>query len=350
MMINFRKIFEFFFKSFDVAGDTKLIEKLELDWNRFLMVIKRHWIYSILNSWRVILVIIIALGNIYLLTYANKNIDSISIIIAIFLFLNVAYWVFIISLYIYRFYKIQWSKPYIEDIYSSIKKSKQSDIAFSNFFNQTIFLFIVLFLITIFTIITWILSLFKWWTGDFWVWILNSFLTIMQFWLFYGFLTKMINQEMDFKIVVPWKILFYNQLWVLLDSKSMNSNKIKTMNTKYRWLLGSFFNYGDIIILSEWDHENNWEMKMDYIWDPTKTVKEIEKVLKKDFDTIEKDVNFLLKKFNNEIWIDNINTPENIEKLKKYVLDNEKKLKEIFDSWDDEIKKEIRELYIIINK
>jgi hypothetical protein len=43
----------------------------------------------------------------------------------------------------------------------------------------------------------------------------------------------MINLEMDFKIVIPHQIIFYNQRGVLGSTQTMNANKIKTMNTKY---------------------------------------------------------------------------------------------------------------------
>lgn len=155
---------------------------------------------------------------------------------------------------------------------------------------------------------------------------------------------------MDFKIIQPGQIIFYNQRWVLWDSQNMNANKIKTMNTKYPGILGSFFNYWDILILTEWDQKDFWEMKMDYVWAPVKTVKEIQKVLKSDLETMEREVNVMLKKFKKEIGIENISTLENKEKLKTFLENNEKTIQELFASWDDETKREIRELYILIQQ
>lgn len=348
MLINFRSAFEKVFKSFDVAWDTKSLEKLEQEWHRFVLLIKRHWIFSILSSWRVIFVIIIWFANIYLLTFWNQNKDLISVILWIFLLFNIVYWVSIVFWYIYRFYKIQWSNPHIEDIYSAIKQSKDNDKIFQSFFNQTVFLLILLFIITVISVITWIIWLLKWWSETFWVWIFNAFLLLFQLGLFYWYLMKMINQEMDFKIIIPGQIRFFNQRWVLWDSQNMNANKIKTFNTKYSWILWSFFNYWDIIILSEWDSRDTWKMRMDYIWNPTKTVKEIEKVLNKDFAVMEADVNVLLKKLEHIINIDNINTNENKEKLRKYIKDNDLYLNNLYNSSDDETKREIKELYILI--
>lgn len=343
-MLNFKKVFEFLFKSFDISWDTKLLEKLEKDWLRFLMVIKRHWMYSVLNLWIVFIVLIITIINLIILF----KWDIISKIIWIFLALNIIYWIVIVFLYIFRFYKINWNYPYIEDIYSSINKSRKSDEVFTKFFNQTIFLFLLLFSITLFSVINSIMYIINWWAFWFWAQILNVFLLIVELILFYSFLLKMINQEMDFKVIVPGQILFFDQKWVLSDSQSMNANKIKTLNTEYSWFLWSFFNYWNIIILSEWDQGWNWEMKMNFIWNPQNTVKEIEKVLKNDIQAIEKDVNIVLQKLKSELQIDNENK-ENLIKLKEYVRKNEQKIKELFENGDEETRKEIRELYVLIN-
>lgn len=348
-MINFRSVFEFLFKSFDIAWDTKLIEKLEHDGVRFLMVIKRHWIYGILHSWRVLFVLVIAFINAYLLFFDTNN-TVVGSIIGIFLLLNVFYWTFVICWYLLRFYKIQWSEPHIEDIHTCIKKSKESDVIFAKFFNQTIFLLLILTFITIFSTFTAISSLLVWGATGFWVGAVNVILLIAQVGLFYSYLLVMINQEMDFKIIQPWQIIFYNQRWVLWDSQNMNANKIKTMNTKYPGILGSFFNYWDILILTEWDQKDYGEMKMDYVWSPVKTVKEIQKVLKNDLEAMEREVNIMLKKFKKEIWIENISTPENKEQLRIFLENNDKTIQQLFASWDDETKREIKELYILTQK
>lgn len=349
-MLNFRLIFEFLFKSFDISWDTKVIEKMEQEWIRFLMVIKRHWLYAVINSWRVLVVIKIVLLNVYLLVFNNwTEYNIISYIIAWLLLINIIYWLIIVVNYIKKYYHLQWSKPYIEDIYSCIKKNKESDKIFTSFFNQTIFLLLFLVLIGIFTLITSWISLLNWNDLSSWINVINTLLIFIQIWLFYWYLNIMINTEMDFNVIIPWKILSFNQIWMFWDTKSMNSNKIKTMNTKYPWFIASFLNYWDVIILSEWDLQNYWEMIIDYVWDPIKSVKEMEKVLRNDLVAMEKEVNIFLKKVESEIWINNISDPWNKELLKKYIEKNEEKMKELFKKADDETKNEIRELYILIN-
>lgn len=63
---------------------------------------------------------------------------------------------------------------------------------------------------------------------------------------------------------------------------------------------------------------------------------------------MERNVNLLLQKFSTKIGIENIDTPENKEKLRTFVHDNEVLMQEIFKSGDLETKQEVRELYIIL--
>lgn len=350
MFINFSRIITWIFSSFNIAWDTQLLEKLEKDNVRFVMIIKKHWIYSILMSWRVFIVLAITCANIYLLVFSQPNPDMITMGIAVFLGANVLWWLIVVIIYIRRFRNIQGNKPYIEDIYSAIAKSKLSDTAFENFFNQTILVLIILLGITIFIVFTSIMGAFVTGSSSISFGMGNALLFIIQVSLFYGYLSAMINQEMDFKIVVPEKILFYNQIGVFNDSQSMNAEKIKTINAKHAGIFWAFINYGNIIILTEWDQDWEGEMKMDYVGDPLDTVNELQRVLTKDYTNMEKNVNLLLSRFDNEIGISDVSTPENKEKLRQFVTSHDALLQDIFKNGDTETKHEVRELYTLIQK
>lgn len=71
-------------------------------------------------------------------------------------------------------------------------------------------------------------------------------------------------------------------------------------------------------------------MDMDYVGDPLDTVGEIQRVLGKDFGSMEKNVNILLRKLDSELGISDAQTAENKALLKKFVLSNEARLQEIF--------------------
>lgn len=350
MFINFRSIVEWMFKSFDIGGDTKLLRKLEKEGTRFLMIIKKHWIYSILISWRILFVVLIACANAYLLVSSQANPDILTIAIASLLGLNVAWWLVIVVIYIRRFYNIQGNEPYVEDIYSAIKKSEHSDEAFANFFNQTLLLLFILIGLTAFTVFTSISSLFFSGGTQASFGMINAFLFIVQSGLFYGYLSAMINQEMDFKVVIPGKILFYNQRGVFGDSQSMNAEKIKTINANHAGLFGSFINYGDVVVLTEGDQSGKGQMSMDYVGNPVAIVKEIQKVLDKDLSLMEQDVNLLLARFGAQIGIDNLSTEENKQKMREYLKENDAIIQDIFKNGDEETKKEVRGIYILINQ
>lgn len=252
MFINFGNIITWFFKSFDIAGDTKLLEKLEKDGIRFLMIIKKHWIYSILMSWRVVFVIVMACANVYLLVSSRTHPDTVTLGLGALLGINVLWWLIVVIVYIRRFHSIQGNKPYIEDIYSAIRKSRLSDEAFENFFNQTVFLLIILVGIAAFIVFRVTMEmLLSGLDSNMPIAAANILLILIQTGLFYGYLNAMINQEMDFKVVVPGQILFFNQLGIFGDSQTMNAEKIKTINSKHAGLFGSFINYGTIMILTE---------------------------------------------------------------------------------------------------
>lgn len=330
MFINFSNVVSWMFKSFDISGDTKLLEKLEKDGARFLMIIKKHWIYSILISWRALFVLTIACINVYLLIFSETAPDTITLSIATLLVLNVIWWVIITVIYIARFRRIQGNKPYIEDIYFAIEKSRHSDEAFVNFFNQTILLLVLLFVITLFALFSSISGIFLADVTHFSFGIINAFLLLIQLGLFYGYLNAMINQEMDFKVVVPGQILFYNQRGVFGDSQAMNADKIKTINATFPGLFSSFINYGNIVVLTEGDQGGNGQIDMDYVGDPMGTVKEIQRVLDQDFGSMERKVNILLKKLSLQIGIPDISTPENKQKLQDFVKSNDAMIRDIF--------------------
>lgn len=80
------------------------------------------------------------------------------------------------------------------------------------------------------------------------------------------------------------------------------------------------------------------------------TVKEIQRVLEKDFESMEKNVNILLKKLSLQIGIPNIDSLENKQKLREFIKNNDVMIQDIFQKGDSETKQEVRELYILLQK
>jgi len=78
-----------------------------------------------------------------------------------------------------------------------------------------------------------------------------------------------IDYILDFGIITPKWVSLYTQTWILnRDATSLNLRNIRTITVSKKWFIYSFFNNGDIIILSEWTENQLWEVKMQYVYKP----------------------------------------------------------------------------------
>ncbi len=77
------------------------------------------------------------------------------------------------------------------------------------------------------------------------------------------------DYTMDFALVTPHEIIHYNQQWVLNRTiKTMDMEKVKTINVKWWWFIESFFDFGSLVFLSEWDSEYG-DLTLSYVSNPT---------------------------------------------------------------------------------
>jgi len=275
-LINFRWAYELIFKSFDVAADTSLVNKLETDWVKKMIIIKRSWLFWLFISWMFVAMFTIMLVNAFLI-YINFSDQTTSWILIWILVFNILYWMLSIFIYFHKFKKIYWERSTIVETSIIKEHLNEWDIAFSKFFNQTIFNYFILIWITLFIAYE---IIFVVWFSEVWFygW-LNIFLLFIQIFLSAKFKKRMMDLEMDFAIVIPWKIIFYNQSNLSRDVQTINSEKIKTITSKHTKLLWSIFNFGDITVMTEWDEANIWEMTLQYIASPSDTVYEINELL-----------------------------------------------------------------------
>ncbi|MDQ1344338.1 MAG: hypothetical protein QG650_1059 [Patescibacteria group bacterium] len=103
-MLNFRKIYEFFFSSFRIAKDTELVSKLIDEGERYGLVIKRSWIYGAFALIWLVPIGIFAGFNVYLLgkhfEWSPLGYSIIALLVA-----NLAYSAFVSGKYVYYFRK-----------------------------------------------------------------------------------------------------------------------------------------------------------------------------------------------------------------------------------------------------
>lgn len=84
------------------------------------------------------------------------------------------------------------------------------------------------------------------------LWWLTIFWTLLFGW--YTILKRYFDYKMDFCIVTTQEIVAYNQTGLLnRSSRTIDADKIKTVTENASWFIKSFFNFGDLIFLSEWD-------------------------------------------------------------------------------------------------
>ena len=113
----------------------------------------------------------------------------------------------------------------------------------------------------------------------FYIWfnILEEFKTIYYiFWLLLfivvlfpvviKLLKRYIDYILDFVVVTPDTIVYYNQEWILSRRwRTLWTDKIKTISVNKDWLLRSMYNFWNIIILTEWtDWTEGWEGEINF--------------------------------------------------------------------------------------
>lgn len=77
------------------------------------------------------------------------------------------------------------------------------------------------------------------------------------------------NYILDYTVVTPTYISSYNQTWIFSRKiRTLEPSKIKTIDFTSKWIINSMFNFGDIIILLEWDDLWQWEIRIDFIANP----------------------------------------------------------------------------------
>ena len=182
--------------------------------------------------------------------------------------------------YILHFHSVHSKAQIFEDAALLRDKLHLGDVYFTRFFNWTITNQFILFFTIIAEII--FMFLFSEELGEH-MWVLSTDLLVMFLGIVFlrTFRKKMIDLEMDFNIVVPGKIFFVNQTGVLSSVQSIESWKIKTVRSQFPNKIASFFNFGTIDILTEWDtNDMLGTMTMYYVTDPDTVVASIQTILK----------------------------------------------------------------------
>lgn len=265
--------------NFDTKLSYKLVKEwIEKYWEWKSVCIKRHPIYLILNSYSLLLMLIAFIALIYI-TYF-QYIDNV-VLMSIFLILYIVtlwQWFFIFS----RIF----SKKLIH-FNMFLDKVNEEDLQhwyFEYFVKLSLALIIIQVIIWISNLI---LTFFMWvWSQEIMLSISQLIINIFFIYLLFLILQIIFNYEMDFTIVTPKNITYYDQTWFFWrTARTLDTAKIKTISVDKSWLIHSLFNYWDVKILSEWDTRWSWDIQINYVFDPDKVKFSINDIIR-DWDNI----------------------------------------------------------------
>lgn len=131
----------------------------------------------------------------------------------------------------------------------------------------------LIFIPTIVTVIV-----LKWWIL-WWLAVLIEFI-FFSFTMWKSAIKRYLDYKMDFTIINPDLIMAYNQTgFFSRDSRTIKTNKIKTISIDKKWIIKSLFNYWTLVFLSEWDEKWKWDITLMYVQNPDKVRAKIKKVI-----------------------------------------------------------------------
>ncbi len=278
IMIPFHIIYSWLFKSFNIGWETTLIDRLTSEWYTRIMIVKRSWIFALFVLWIPLMILLLSWVSIWIALYSIELPIIRYTIISGNILMSV---IFIISSwnYIRHFREIQSASTISEDLATLREKLQRWDAYFVSFFNASITNQYILFLTIIGEIILIFLYQKTLW-DHFWILATDTLVMIMEIVFLKMFRKRMIDLEMDYNIIVPGKVFFVNQSGVLSSIQTIESDKIKTVRSSFPSKLASFFDYGTVDILTEWDSQAMLgTMSMYYVTDPDEVVASIQSLL-----------------------------------------------------------------------
>lgn len=277
-MIPFHRLYSWLFKSFFIGEETRLVDRLIKQGYDKIMIIKRSWIFILYIFWIPLLLLMLSGASIWI-AYIYIEVEMIKWTIIIGNFLMSTILLTSSLVYIRHFRRVHANTDEIIDDLESIKADlKQGDKYFITFFNWSITnqcLLVGIFFLELVLVFTHRARL-----DEHVLVVMADFIIILieMYYLQY-YRKRMMDLEMDFNVVVQGKIFFVNQTGVLSNTQTIESDKIKTIRSNFPNKFASFFNFGNIDILTEGDTGMLGALTMYYVTNPTKVVNSIQTLL-----------------------------------------------------------------------
>ncbi len=274
-MIPFHKIYSAIFKSFDLQSETNTIQHLIKDGVSRVLIIKRSWIYALALIWIPLIILIVGGANIVTaMLYHKDALVAYSLIGGV----SISLLLFILSVWSYLVhFRAIYSRASIRTDFTTLLEDLHAwDKYFMRFFDQTVLNQIILIILMIWSGASYFWHMRESWSAIIW---LDIILLLLQWIFLWKYRKHMIDMEMDYNIVIPWKIMFVNQSGMLSSVNTIESDKVKTVSAKYSGWIGSFFNFGTIEIMTEWDSNSTGTLPMYYVTAPNETARLIQSML-----------------------------------------------------------------------
>ncbi len=338
-MINFKAVFEYFFKSFVVARDIEMVDRLTAEGYDSFLLIKRSWLFGVLSSFWLVPIIGIAVANVYLIL-KHFEYSNFGIALSTALGFTIIATMYSSFRYLYDYHN-SYSKQ--NRILRGVKLRENltiGDASFIRCFNQLQFNFFF-FIVIIAIYIGHIFVVSQFVTG---IWaFLDIICSIVQMVLIRHFIRLLIDLEMDFNLVAGGKIFFVNQTGIYADINTLDAEKIKTIRSSIPHIIASLFHYGTIDILTEGD-EIMGHMQIDYIDDPEETVENINSILTGKHEVFERVHNYYLEKILGPM--NNLDPETRKAAIRTYLKNYESQIKaDYVNTQDPETRAEIEEIY-----
>ncbi len=249
------------FSNFDTKLDVKSFKKkIKQYWDWNVLLVKRHPLFlykAFINA-----ILALVLFGVYASVLYTQYSDNL-IYFYIFLFLHL-FWITIWLVVLFK--KIVshlWN--YVEFVRCKADLDKIDIWQFWFFLKFSFILFIYQLLISLIDVI-WIYFTRAEWISNFWLWASLIILNLLFFFLIIKIIYRFIDFEMDFMIVTKDEIESFDQAWIFRRKiVSMDLAKFRSITTEKKWFIRSVFNFGSLIVLSEWDSNHNWEIRFNYI-------------------------------------------------------------------------------------
>lgn len=279
-MIPFHKIYAWLFKSFSIGEETKLVDRLLAQWYTKMMIIKRSWIFILYIFWIPLIIAGLSALSIWIaMTQLPENAAFLRFLIIGGNVMMTTILIISSLVYLVHFHRTHKKNDHIiTDIPALRKELQEWDKHFITFFNWSLTNQWILGVIVILEFI-FIASNFSRFNEHLLILGIDFFIIIAEIYCLSRYRKRMMDLEMDFNVVVQGKIFFINQRWLLSDTQTIESDKIKTIKSSFPNKLASFFNFGNIDILTEGDSGMMGSIGMFFVRNPVQVVNSIQILL-----------------------------------------------------------------------